>query len=85
MHRFILRYRGQGAKPAADVERVRNLKGAKVLDDSSPRMLLVEAHEETLRGAVADLHDWMVSPERTYAVPQPSPILEAARDLKPPK
>jgi hypothetical protein len=85
MHRFILRYRGPGAKPAADVEHVRNLEGAKVLDDSSPRMLLVEAPEETLRGAVASLRDWMVAPEQTYAAPRPSPILEAARDLKPPK
>jgi hypothetical protein len=85
MPRFILRYRGQGEKPAHDVEHLRGLKDTQVLDESSPRMLLVEAPEATVRTAVDAMPDWIVSQERTYSVPRPSPILERAKDLKPPK
>ena len=46
MGRFILRYRGPGQKPAKDVARVRELSEVRVLDDSAPRMLLVEAPAE---------------------------------------
>ncbi len=66
--RFVLRYGGDGAKPAADVERVRALTGAVVVD-SSARMLLVDSHPEQLRDLVESLSDWVMAPERTYEVP----------------
>lgn len=66
--RFILRYRGEGAKPDADVARMSGLAGAVVVD-SSPRMLLVEADAEPLQQLVAELPDWVMAPERTYEVP----------------
>lgn len=65
--RFVLRYRGEGAKPEADVERVREM--AAVVDESSPRMLLVESRPEPLRTLVDSLADWMMTPEQTYTVP----------------
>ena len=44
MARFIVRYRGKGKKPAADVEQFRGLEQTKVLEET-PRMLLLEAPE----------------------------------------
>ena len=42
MGRYIVRYAGEGSRPAADVQRIRASRGLNVLDDSS-RMMLVEA------------------------------------------
>ena len=42
MGRFILRYRGAGPMPADDVDRIRHWPHLHILDDSSPRMVLVE-------------------------------------------
>ncbi|MGI9121120.1 MAG: hypothetical protein ACR2G7_13545 [Acidimicrobiales bacterium] len=67
--RFILRYRGSGPKPAADVERVRSLRGVTVLDDSAARMLLIECDERPPTEVAETLTDWVVAPEQTFAVP----------------
>ena len=72
MNRYILRFRGAGRKPAADVERVRALPQTTVLDDSS-RMLLVEAPAEELETALKDLPDWSMSEEQTLTLPDPRP------------
>ena len=66
--RFILRYRGDGPKPAGDVDRVRELPGAAVVDASS-RMLLVESDPEALRRLVETLPDWVMAADQAYAVP----------------
>ncbi|MBX6314519.1 MAG: hypothetical protein IRY99_16640 [Isosphaeraceae bacterium] len=84
MARFILRYRGQGPKPPEDVERLCRQGNATILDDSSPRMVLVEAPEDKLRSAVDQEPDWVISHERTYSIPSPFPSLDKAKDLKEP-
>ena len=85
MDRFILRYRGRGTKPADAVERLRRA-GATVLDDSSPRMVLVEAREDALRAALDQEPDWVMSRERSsYQVPPSHPVRDRANDLKPPE
>jgi hypothetical protein len=66
--RFVLRYRGEGDTPEADVARVRQLTDAVVVDSSS-RMLLVESDAEPLGALVDDLPDWVMSPDRSYEVP----------------
>ena len=66
--RFVLRYRGAGEKPDADVARVRELDDAVVVDSSS-RMLLVECEPEPLRHLVDDLPDWVMGADVTYDVP----------------
>jgi hypothetical protein len=66
--RFILRYRGDGAPPDADVARVHGLDDATVVGES-PRMLLVESEPEALRSLVDTLPDWMMAPEQQYGVP----------------
>jgi hypothetical protein len=65
----VLRFRGDGAKPADDVERIRGLPEATVLDESSPRMILVESHEQPLRELVDSLPDWVLAPEQAIPVP----------------
>jgi len=77
--RFVLRYRGDGAKPEADVERVRAVAGAVVVD-SSPRMLLVESDAEPLQSLVEALPDWVMSPEQTFAVPDTRKRVERPPD-----
>ena len=44
MKRFIFRFRGKGETSEADVDRIRSQ--SRVVDDSSPRMLLVEVPEK---------------------------------------
>ncbi len=77
--RFVLRYGGDGAKPHADVERVRALTDAVVID-ASPRMLLVDSHPEQLRDLVESLSDWVMAPEQTYAVPDTRKRVERPPD-----
>ena len=67
-NRFVLRYRGDGPKPDADVALVQELTDAVVLNSSS-RMLLVEAEPEPLRDVVRGLPDWVMGPDVAYEVP----------------
>lgn len=67
--RYVLRYRGAGAKPAADVETTRRLAGVTVVDESAPKMLLVECDEGMAAGLADTLPDWVVAPEQTFDVP----------------
>ncbi|HJV08286.1 MAG TPA: hypothetical protein VJ653_01335 [Acidimicrobiales bacterium] len=66
--RFVLRYRGDGPKPAEDVARVRGLTDAVVVDSTS-RMLVVEAEPGPLRDLVDGLGDWVMGPDMAYEVP----------------
>jgi hypothetical protein len=73
MSRFILRFRGTGLKPAEDVERICALRNTTVLDDSSPRMLLVEAPEAELKALVDAMPGWVMTQERMISLPDPRP------------
>jgi hypothetical protein len=75
MERFILRFRGPGAKPYHDVERVRSLPGTKVLDDTSLRMLLVESPEDEIEKLSELLPDWNISSERKIPLRDPRPTV----------
>ncbi len=81
MKRFILRYRGTGAAHPDDIDRIRALAETTVVDDSSPRMLLVEGPEHTLSTAVSEMPNWIMSPEETVELPNPRPkIVKSADD-----
>ena len=80
MGKFILRYRGDGSKPEAAVCRIRALPELRVIDEDSPRMLLVDAPEAPLRALVADLPDWMLSEQRAYRVPERQPTVRQPPD-----
>ncbi len=73
MARFIVRYIGTGPRPASDVERIRATEELTVIDESSSRMLLVEASEERVKEIVGSLPGWIWSPERTIRLPDPRP------------
>jgi hypothetical protein len=73
MTHFILRYRGTGAKPEKDVRRIECLPHLRILDDSSPRMLLVEAPADEMQALADSLTDWVISAERNYKLPDPRP------------
>jgi hypothetical protein len=66
--RFVLRYRGDGPKPEADVARMVEQAGA-VIVNSSARMLEVEAKPGPLRDLVDALPDWVMGPDVSYEVP----------------
>lgn len=72
MGRYILRFTGTGAKPAADVKRIRAAPRVTVIDDSG-RMLLVESTEERVKEVVAAMSGWSWSPERTIRLPDLRP------------
>ncbi len=71
LRRYVLRYRLAGAKPEADVERVRRLEGVRLIDESSPKMLLVECDDEPGAALAEALPDWVVAPEQTMSLPEP--------------
>jgi len=67
-----VRYVGEGLRPAADVQRIREAAGLTVLDDSS-RMMLVETSAKRLKGLMGTLPGWTWTPERTIRLPDPRP------------
>lgn len=73
MSRFILRYIGMGTKPNTDIERIHASSDVTVLDDSSPRMVLVEASGADLRALVDSMPEWVVAEERMIKLPDPHP------------
>lgn len=77
--KFILRYCGKGAKPATAVARVKASGDVKLLDDSSPRMLLVEGPKQAVEALAGTMSDWVVSAERTMKVPNPRPQVRSKR------
>ena len=64
----MLRYRGEGAGPEADVARIQSVPGAVVVDRSD-RMLLVDADPDALRAVMETLPAWVWGPEQGYTVP----------------
>jgi hypothetical protein len=75
---FILRFCGEGTKPAADVKRVKQCAGVTVIDQSTPRMLLVEGPKAQVRKLADSMPDWAMSEERRLAAPKPRPRVRRA-------
>jgi hypothetical protein len=73
MNRWILRFRGSGAKPQEDVSRIADLPNTTTLDASSPRMLFVEGPDDEVQEAVAAMPGWTASVEQSYSLPDPRP------------
>ena len=71
----MLRYRGDGAAPQADVARVHALDGAVVVE-ATGRMLLVEGAPAALTELVDDLADWVMAPDTTYQLPDTRAAIE---------
>jgi hypothetical protein len=71
--RFILRFRGAGIIPKEDVDKIRASTGIVVLDDSSPRMLLVEALPDEVKTLTSRMKGWVLIPEKTIPLPDLRP------------
>jgi hypothetical protein len=70
--RYIVRWIGEGLRPAADLQRIRAAPGLTVLDDAA-RMLLVEANPRLLKQLLGSLPGWACTPERSLRLPDPRP------------
>lgn len=81
--RFILRYRGQGRAPDADVTQVSGLAEAVVVD-STAKMLLIESDPAPLQALVDSLDGWVMAPERAFALPDTRRRAERPPDLTDP-
>lgn len=79
MARFVLRWRGEGPPPEADVATVRDEPGVTVVETAG-RMLLVEADAAPMEALGARLPGWLVAPERTYEVPDTRKRVEGPPD-----
>ena len=66
--RYILRFRGS-RKSQEDVDRVRALPETKVIDETSPRMLLVEGPGDLLQRLVDSMPGWVM--DREEKIPPP--------------
>lgn len=78
MAKYILRFTGSGAKPAADVALIRKREGLTVLDEA-PRMLLVQCAKTRVRQLVEGLDNWVMSEERAVELPSPRPKVRSKR------
>lgn len=70
MRRYIARFRGAGASPAEAVLRIKQLAGATIIDES-PRMMLIEAPDESALRAVLDPATWLLTEEAFFELPSP--------------
>lgn len=73
MDRFILRFTGKGTASDSDLKRIRSAAGVTILEDASPRMLLVETSPEVLDQLIESLPGWISARERMVPLPDPRP------------
>lgn len=71
----MLRYRGEGAAPEADVARFHGLDGAVVVE-ATGRMLLVEGGRPAITALVDELPDWVMAADTTYQLPDTRPAID---------
>jgi hypothetical protein len=68
--RYVLRYRGNGPAPGAELDRVRSDSRLHIVDET-PRMFLVEASEDAAESLRSELGGWLISDEQFYAHADP--------------
>lgn len=81
MQRYILRFRGNGAMPPVDVERIKDQVEVTVVDES-PRSLLVEAPEQELNDLIEHMPGWIIAQERMLALPDLRPHLKSPEPVR---
>jgi hypothetical protein len=77
---YVLRFRGAGQAPDADVRRICALAGARVLDESE-RTLLVEATDGAFHKLISSLPRWSIWSEEIIPLPDP-PASAAIQTLR---
>ena len=83
MQRYVFRFTGLGAAPAADLERISSTAGVSVIDTTA-RMVLVEASAADSSRLADTLAGWVCVPEQTVPLPDPRPRPSAAPGSPPP-
>jgi hypothetical protein len=73
--RWVLRCKTD-PPPRGDVARIRALRGVRVLDEASPRLLLVEADADAAKALAAALPGWTVAPDSGMRLPESPPRVE---------
>jgi hypothetical protein len=68
MSRYVLRYGGSQSVPPDHLQSIRAIPGLHVLDQS-PKMLLVDADESSLRERLKGMPGWSIHPEQAYPLP----------------
>jgi hypothetical protein len=67
MSRYILRYDGKGTPPPPDLNRIHDMTGVEIVDES-PCMLLVDATESAL-AELGQMPSWIIAPEKMVPLP----------------
>lgn len=70
MSRYVLRFRGEGPAPGAELDRLRSDPRLRIVDES-PRMFLVEASDADAASLRSELGGWLISEEQFYAHADP--------------
>ena len=78
--RYVLRCRAESPDPD-DLRLIENTPGVKILNQSVPRALLVEASEEAVDRLRSSLKKWIIAEEVTYSLPS-HPFRETRRKKK---
>ena len=73
MTRYVLRYRGPGRAPTAEVAHIE--RSLRVIDRTSG-MFLVEGSAPSIRRVMAGLPGWVAAEETTIPVPATHPTLQ---------
>ncbi len=63
--RFVLYYAG-ALPPAGDQPKIEAVPGLKIVDQTSPKLLLVEAPETPVHRLLEELDGWVLEPERPF-------------------
>jgi hypothetical protein len=70
MNQYILKYKGDNEKEhAADVAMVKNTKELKILDESSPNMMLVQMSDKAKQWLETKLAKWSLFPQTMISKP----------------
>lgn len=71
MSRYVLVFSGPGSKPEDDLAVIEALPGLRIIDATSPNVVVVEARP-TVKKVVNRMRNWMASEETV--LPSPSPM-----------
>jgi hypothetical protein len=66
--KYILRFTGRGEKPRKDVRKIEDAP-LRIVDDSSPRMVLVDGAPDVVKELEASLDDWTAIAEQMVPLP----------------
>jgi hypothetical protein len=73
MTRYVLMFYGPGSKPAEDVATIKAVPGLRIIDATSPNVVVVESRP-TVKRTVKKLANWMASEETVLPGPRPVPF-----------